>query len=463
MPNISRFAVGSARSLGLNAAPDLNDWVLELDAANTITCTQAKEDLVNNAYYISGALYGAGLDRSVWVGKTDFFGALDPSFKVVLAPTSSPTNYNLSVIDTAVDTANNLLYLAVNVTVISTNAFQTLLIKYDLATNTVSLSKQNSGLGGNRINEIKLSSDGSALYALSRDTILDFYISKISTSTFAVSWSKKITASGYSEVVGNGLSIDSADNIYVSGYVTDSGSSVSSGLLVCWNSSGVIQWQKRVIASPTNPTYDYTFNRNSLSASQTRVGVDGFKTDVNGSSRFLFLFNTSDGSYSSGETFTLDSGSSGTSTTSSRIPVPNFALSTSTNLIFVNGYGAPDGVNVKWGLGASAYKLEITGGDFIIPTEIHVGVNTLRNRYAVPFGSNGSKAYFASLLGAGNLANGTYGPFTIDTPNYSASTSSFTVLTASITEGASTLAYTTNFSLTKSTLTLTSETRYALP
>lgn len=450
MPNVSRFAVLSARSLGLNAAVSSENWVTGF----TVSGAQLRPTSVfstNSEYYVGGwANPSVGGDYP-WVLKTNLNGAIDPSFRITLPLAVNPSNYNVTVQDVAVDTAGDLMYVLLNGTLISTGAVSIWLVKYNLATSSVSLAKQ-SNLSATTTSsglKLQLSSDKSALYVLTSNGTNQF-VSKVATSTFSVTWSRFMSGTP----ILFDMVVDSSDNVYVAGSQTVS--SATTGLIVSWDSSGTLRWRK--IDDPGSTVFFISFTRISLSSDESRVWARGTKNDSFGTGSLQVAHSASTGAYDFAFTaFTrLDN-----TLSPNYLIAPSFTSSTGITRVYLNTSGSPDGISV-YDSGFN-YKLQFTSGGNIDAVPLTIGINTLRQRYVVPFSAS-STGYVTALLGSGDIANGTYGTFTIANPGTTTTDSaSFNTFDSTLTSTAATITFATNVSLTPGTLALASETTTPLP
>jgi hypothetical protein len=115
---------------------------------------------------------------------------------------------------------------------------------------------------------------GTGLYVLSQNST-DFTANLVKlTSTGTVSWQRQLSLSGATAVDIYGSSLvalscasDSSGNVYIAGTFTNSGS-VSDGFLVKYNTSGTIQWQRKINAA------------SGQSVSNMRVAIDSTGSNV---------------------------------------------------------------------------------------------------------------------------------------------------------------------------------------
>lgn len=108
--------------------------------------------------------------------------------------------------------------------------------------------RQASGASGSPVYGVAVNSNGT-LFANASNYVDNQTIQvSVLNSSFATSWRRKITAGGLGE---GKVTFDSSNNVYLAAY--DNGTN-NALLVVKWNSSGVIQWQRR-FAFNTNFRY----------------------------------------------------------------------------------------------------------------------------------------------------------------------------------------------------------------
>lgn len=113
---------------------------------------------------------------------------------------------------------------------------------------------------------------GTGLYVLAQNsTDFSAHLVKL-TSTGAVSWQRKLTLTGASDIslygsdqVAQCCVADSSGNVYIAGVFTNSGS-VGDGFLVKYNTSGTIQWQRKINATGTTSVYNVRVQLDSTGA-----------------------------------------------------------------------------------------------------------------------------------------------------------------------------------------------------
>ena len=146
----------------------------------------------------------------------------------------------------ATDSSNNVYALGLSYTAVSGGA-DLLLIKY----NSSGTFQWQRYLGGSTDDEgmgITIdSSDNIYVTGLANTGGYQILIAKYDTSG-SIQWQRTLSGSGTD--VGLDITTDSSGNVYVTGYITDSG--YFSLLIAKYNSSGTIQWQRTFGSSSAN-------------------------------------------------------------------------------------------------------------------------------------------------------------------------------------------------------------------
>jgi len=119
------------------------------------------------------------------------------------------------------------------------------------------------------------------------------------SSDNSTTWSGTQQLGTSSSDIGNGVTVDSSDNIYVTGYTTGGlDGNTNSGdddlILVKYNSSGTKQWTKQLGTSSSDIGYGVTVDSsdNIYVTGYTDGGLDG-NTSSGGSDLFLLKYNSS--------------------------------------------------------------------------------------------------------------------------------------------------------------------------
>lgn len=455
MPIISRSAVGSAKALGLNSSTEKH-WVLSYTLGAGTNIDGQTIQVAGGKAYVSGNvnLSSVGLaTKKTFLFSTTLNGYVDPTVAVFFGPTTNPFDYNTTIVDCKIDSANDLAYLLCTVETTATSAHVYVLIKYDLSTGTISLAKQGSiTVPASTFvarSKIALTSDNNYLYVITSNGTT-YYLSKVATSTFAVSWSRYL--SGTVSLLD--LTVDSSDNVYVAGQQTVS--SLTSALLASWDSSGAVRWKK--IDYPNNTTYYYRFTDISLTSDGSYVYGVGTKLDFFGGLHQVAIKHAaSDGAYVSYNAYSSVLGE----TFNYIIPTPKVASASSINFIGANRLKYPDSVFNLY----EDYALAFTAGTHITTEFKYAGVDTLAGNYLMPFstGTTSSVGYIAALPADSQQRYGTYGSYTVLSASDRSVSASFSTTDSAQTSTTATVSFTTNYAMTASALTVTSTSLQRLP
>lgn len=468
MPIITRAATAASRAFGLNATSTttnfLRNWVTYFEGSGFTSIVPSHVAVAGSEYYVSGyADPSLATGTYPWLLKLNDTGYVDPSFSATFPPTTNPQNYDIRVRGLEVDAANDLIYILLNVTLISSGATTIVLVKYNLATNAIALSKQSSLGSGVSITgkRIKLSSDGSSIYVLTSNGTNSF-VTKLATSTFVHTWTRYMSGTP----VFNGIAVDSSDNVYAAGRqpVTYFSTPTIGALLVSWDSSGTLRWRKVSEGTSFGGSVPaYTFDDAVLSTDGSSVFGVGDKTDFQGQSAIEIRYLSSTGSYISYNGIQSWDGKNFFPGTRLYYVLPYSTGAISR--VFVNDSGSPDGVN--YNASSFAYKLSFVASTqftTLSPTDSSVGINTTSNKFITPFDTTANTgAYFASLPLTTDAPNGTYGTFTIGDSFLSLRGAEFTTNDSTLTSTTTTVSFTTDFSFTPGTITPTNTAVYSLP
>lgn len=181
----------------------------------------------------------------------------------------------------AIDSSGNL-YLggasATTANFIKVDPSGTVLLQRSVTLNSTNIS--------GHLNSIAVDSSGN-IYLAVEETPSGFaystsYIFKF-TNTGTLSWTRRLVNTGFSSVPYGGISVDSSGNVYVAGYY-DTNAAIPDGYLVKYNTSGTLQWQRKIYV-PAGGNVFSSFIR-ADSTGNSYVMSDGSGTTV-------FKYNTS--------------------------------------------------------------------------------------------------------------------------------------------------------------------------
>jgi uncharacterized delta-60 repeat protein len=295
--------VSSTASDSINAVP----WTKQLGTSSNDKAQGGATDSPGNVY-VTGSTEGE-LDGNTSAGSNDIFLVkYNPSgtkqWTKQLGTSSSEMGLGLSV-----DSSNNIYvtgYTYGGLDGITYSGYRDMfLVKYNS-----SGTKQWTKLSGASIDEF-----GNAVTADSSDNIYvtgmtgggldsnthsgndDIFLVKYNSSG-AKQWTKQLGTS--SSEMGLGLTVDSSNNIYVTGYTygcLDNGNLCSSEadiFLVKYNSGGTKQWTKQLGTSSSDMGYGVTVDSsdNIYVTGETSGGLDG-NTNSGGIDMFLVKYNSS--------------------------------------------------------------------------------------------------------------------------------------------------------------------------
>jgi hypothetical protein len=198
-------------------------------------------DSNNNVYlvgYVGSASGGAGAN-DMFIAKYDSSGTIQ--WQRTLGGSASEFSGNSVAIDSADD-----IYIYGYSGSQGAGENSILLAKYN-SVGTLQLQTMLDGSARDSGDAISVGSSG-YLYALGHTESSgaggwDFLIVKYDSSG-AIQWQR--TLGGSSDDTGVFLSLDSEENVYVTGYSRSAGTGLYSALVAKYNSSGVIQWQRTI-------------------------------------------------------------------------------------------------------------------------------------------------------------------------------------------------------------------------
>jgi hypothetical protein len=137
----------------------------------------------------------------------------------------------------------------------ATNDGDILIAKYN-SSGTIQWQRTLGGASGDYGNGIAIDS-GDNVYVTGRTSSQgagsdDIVIAKYNSSG-TIQWQR--TLGGASTDVGFGIAIDSGDNVYITGYTNSQGAGNFDFIIVKYNSSGTIQWQRTLGGASSDVGY----------------------------------------------------------------------------------------------------------------------------------------------------------------------------------------------------------------
>lgn len=109
------------------------------------------------------------------------------------------------------------------------------------------LTSANSSVNRNRNKILSISSSGNIYIGGNINTSTRGYITKItSTTSPVIAWTRSIYTGSNPQATVSAVTTDSSDNVYATGEVTNTSTGVTLGFLIKYNTSGTLQWQRRI-------------------------------------------------------------------------------------------------------------------------------------------------------------------------------------------------------------------------
>lgn len=198
---------------------------------------------------------------------------------------------NLYSADIKVDNSGNTLCLVQN----SDGNYH--LVKYD-SSGSVTWQKTFTFTDAGGLFRIALDSSGNCYCVGYIYTGTTYYLALVKVDTSGtVSWTRRIANSVTTYfATGYQISIDSSDNIYISGYVVTGASGNMRNIVAKYNTSGTIQWQRYQFTTSTS----YQFQGVEVLASGTIVSCVQVGADI-----YIQTHAASDGAFVAGRKLTL--------------------------------------------------------------------------------------------------------------------------------------------------------------
>lgn len=237
-----------------------------------------------------------------------------------------------------------------------------------------------------------------------------------------IQWQRYITTSGYDTL--SGIVTDASNNIYVSGEAQ------SKGFIAKYNSSGTLQWQKTYPISGSKAFFDLAID--SLGNLICLGYSNGYSANGN-TGLFVFKMDSS----GSGVWFRhLDIGATGSAYPS------EMAIDSSDNIIitgYIAGITPYKGIIIKYNSsGTIQWQRDITGASNKIVNGITL--NSSDDMILAGWSDNGSPTSTVAQLPSDGSLTGTYGNYTYQSASYTGSTSgNLTTSTSNYTNGTASL------------------------
>lgn len=223
--------------------------------------------------YLSGVSNASGTN-DLQIAKYNTSGVIQ--WQRTLGGVTDETNFGI-----ALDSSSNL-YVCGYSNVSGT--YDALIAKYDTS-GTIQWQRRLDGGSGDTL-AISVAVDSSSnLYVLGYATVSSangFLIAKYNTSG-AIQWQRRLSGGGN---VGRGVSVDSSGNVFVTGYATFTTGDLQ---IAKYNTSGTIQWQRRLGGVPGASELGYS----AAMDSSGNVYVAGFTTAFGGANFLIAKYNTS--------------------------------------------------------------------------------------------------------------------------------------------------------------------------
>jgi len=267
-------------------------------------------------------------------------------------------------------------------------------------------------------------------------------------SSGTIQWQRALGKTNFEQA--NGVTVDSSDNVYVTGYTSSTGAGNGDFLLAKYNSSGTIQWQRVLGGTSADIAYSVTTDSSDNVYAFGRTGSTGA-----GSDDFLLA------KYNSSGTIQWQRVLGGTSAEQGF----SIAVDSADNLYLAGltnstGAGGTDFLIAKYNSSGTIQWQRVLGGTSA-DIAYAVIIDSLDNLYVAgevnSAGAGGSDVLLAKLPNDGSLT-GTYQLNGVDiiyaTSTLTAATSTLTAATSTLTDQTLTLTAATS-TLTAATSTLT--------
>ena len=215
----------------------LNSTITDTDQSYALAT-----DTSGNVYVVGYAAVSGGGVYDLFIAKYNTSGTIQWQRKLAAGSSSYEVAYGV-----ATDSSDNVY--VTGFTGVS-NSEELLIVKYN-SSGTIQWQRKLSGASSDYGYAIATDSS-SNVYAVGTTDVsgnYDLQIVKYNSSG-TIQWQRKLVGTGSSAEVGRGIAVDSSGNVYICGQ-TDSGISTSDILVAKYDTSGAIQWQRR-LGSSTN-------------------------------------------------------------------------------------------------------------------------------------------------------------------------------------------------------------------
>ena len=429
MPLLGTRGAASARGFGMfGGNKPQSYWIAELSGGSGVNGYAAAVDS-------SGNLYAAGYTN----GSVDvFITKYDSSGIIQWQKSLGQTSYFDFGWAVAIDSSSNV-YVTGSVYDAVAGSSDVLIAKYNTSGSLQWQKKLEDTYGSDRGDGIAVDSSNN-VYVVGRHTksvATKAFVAQYDSSG-SVSWQRELGVNTGADTFGFAAAVDSSNNVYAFGVTLGSGAGGHDAILAKYNSSGVIQWQRTFGDANTNFGYGVAVD------SSGNIYITG---DTDSTTVFVAKYNTS-GSLQWQRTLT------GAGTEGGR------AIATdSSGNVYITGWtttsgaGSQDILIVKYNSSGSIQWQRVFGSTGV---EFGRGISIGQSASVHIVGTNDSTSatLFVKVPGDGT-ATGTYGGYTYAAAALTDSAGSYTSSTATLTDAADSFSDGTP-SLTSATTTFTS-------